>query len=786
MPPYYGGGNSASDANNSYDRFWTQSNSVGPLAPDPWAPNAYTQPLLPPPASAQGRVTPNYSPASHHNNSPPNSGSFNIPPHSSYPPRIPPTNGINGNNVDLGSFSGPSPPNTLQPISYGVSQSQNSSNSPRSNRQYTPSTTPSPHVISQPHQPSPINGINGNSSHSSHESSPPNSAIANTNNFEGYMNGTGIEMNSSKANGPIDHQHSDMPGYLSTHSRQNLQNVSRYSNDPKASDGELMQQQYQHSYYQNYATSYGEQQSITPYYDSYGQNRRPFDPYQPYPNSNQASFNESASDAYNSAPGEYNAMRPNSEENTANAIGNNGQRRDSISSLEQLSVEKITKIDSMQQGKNGAGGSSSAQQRHSRTNSYDDDANFDTVLHNNDHGLSNNYGQSDRQFGVLPNSAEENGSVSFQPPPSSTYTNMENQNHQSSEHSGTKFSPKSDESNLTNNNSNKPPAKKRERKKKGRSSSSSSSSATNNNNNSHDDPKSKGNGNNNKEKSSFLGCGHPQSPLNSNSNSSQSSSSNQSRQNQPSNIIKIEGTNESNQASSFSEGGGEKSPNDNSSSGNNSSGGAYEPIIKLSASTKNSSEGNTNVPSTPKSKKKPWKKAKQINSEQLLEERERNCAEYIENSMKENKGKNPVVVKSEFDHQREERNITIDHQKEQQIYEQTFGKLSASYNSDKDNENSSQSIATTGEADEKKDVPLVECGCFPVDAQHPEPGPFYTHLGAAHTLPELRELLEMKTGFRGGQLRFEKVIYTGKEGKTSQGCPLAKWVNAVHFLHLRL
>lgn len=71
---------------------------------------------------------------------------------------------------------------------------------------------------------------------------------------------------------------------------------------------------------------------------------------------------------------------------------------------------------------------------------------------------------------------------------------------------------------------------------------------------------------------------------------------------------------------------------------------------------------------------------------------------------------------------------------------------------------------------------VPDCNCFPTDQAPPEPGPFYTHLGSANSLMELRTNMENMSGIRGKGIRMEKVLYTGKEGKTTQGCPLAKWV----------
>ena len=66
------------------------------------------------------------------------------------------------------------------------------------------------------------------------------------------------------------------------------------------------------------------------------------------------------------------------------------------------------------------------------------------------------------------------------------------------------------------------------------------------------------------------------------------------------------------------------------------------------------------------------------------------------------------------------------------------------------------------------------CNCLGPDA--PENGPYYVHLGHAESKEKLRVDFEEKLNVTGPALRIVCVRFTGKEGKTVEDCPIAKWI----------
>ena len=60
---------------------------------------------------------------------------------------------------------------------------------------------------------------------------------------------------------------------------------------------------------------------------------------------------------------------------------------------------------------------------------------------------------------------------------------------------------------------------------------------------------------------------------------------------------------------------------------------------------------------------------------------------------------------------------------------------------------------------------IPNCQCFQPDQCPPEPGSYYTHLGSATTLVELRTNIENRSGLKGNAIRMEKVTNSLKKKK---------------------
>ena len=53
---------------------------------------------------------------------------------------------------------------------------------------------------------------------------------------------------------------------------------------------------------------------------------------------------------------------------------------------------------------------------------------------------------------------------------------------------------------------------------------------------------------------------------------------------------------------------------------------------------------------------------------------------------------------------------------------------------------------------------------------------FFCFLGVAKSLKHLRQIMEQRCEVKGRALRIEKAKYCRREGKSSLGCPIAKYV----------
>jgi methylcytosine dioxygenase len=55
-------------------------------------------------------------------------------------------------------------------------------------------------------------------------------------------------------------------------------------------------------------------------------------------------------------------------------------------------------------------------------------------------------------------------------------------------------------------------------------------------------------------------------------------------------------------------------------------------------------------------------------------------------------------------------------------------------------------------------------------------GPYYTHLIAAPSSSAIGRIVQLRLRLDASAVRIEKIVYTGKEGRSQLGCPIAKWI----------